>query len=149
MRRLLIGAMLAAASHVAIVRAADEAPLLDLESVKSGRAIYGQYCASCHGADAQGAPGWQERNEHGELPVPPHNAEGHTWRHSDAMLYEMVSKGWRDPFNKTKRLTMPAFGEALSPEQIRAVITYLKTLWTPEQRGYQSEESRDQPFPHQ
>jgi len=44
---------------------------------------------------------------------------------------------------------MPAFGDALSAEQIRAVITYLKTLWTSEQRGYQSEESRNQPFPHQ
>src|SRR6266849_3405698 len=147
MRRLLMGAMLAAASHVAIVRAADEAPSLDLESVKSGRAIYGQYCASCHGANAQGAPGWQERNEHGELPAPPHNAEGHTWRHSDAMLYEMVSKGWRDPFNKTKRLTMPAFGEALSRQQIIAVITYLKTLWTPDQRRFQAEESQERPFP--
>ncbi len=149
MRRLLMGAMLTAASHVAIVRAADEASSLDSESVKSGRAIYGQYCASCHGANAQGAPDWQERDERGELPAPPHNAEGHTWRHSDAMLSEMVSKGRRDPFNKTKRLTMPAFGDVLSAEQIRAVITYLKTLWTPEQRGFQVEESRNQPFPHQ
>ncbi len=142
-----MGAMLAAASHVAIVRAADEAPALDSERVESGRAIYGQHCASCHGANAQGAPGWQERDEHGELPAPPHNTEGHTWRHSDAMLYEMVSKGWRDPFNKTKRLTMPAFSEALSPEQIRAVILYLKTLWTSAQRDFQSEESRNQPSP--
>ena len=142
-----MGAMLAAASHVSIVRAADEAPALDSERVESGRAIYGQHCASCHGANAQGAPGWQERDEHGELPAPPHNTEGHTWRHSDAMLYEMVSKGWRDPFNKTKRLTMPAFSEALSPEQIRAVILYLKTLWTSAQRDFQSEESRNQPSP--
>ena len=149
MCRFLMGAMLTAATHVAIARAAEEAPSLDSESVKSGRAIYGQYCASCHGANAQGAPDWTRRDEHGELPAPPHNAEGHTWRHSDAMLYEMVVKGWRDPFNKTTRLTMPAFGDALSAEQIRAVITYLKTLWTPEQRGYQSEESRNQPFPHQ
>jgi mono/diheme cytochrome c family protein len=149
MRRFWMGAMLSAASHVAIARAADGPPPLDSESVKSGRAIYGQHCASCHGANAQGAPDWKERDEHGELPAPPHNAEGHTWRHSDAMLYEMVAKGWRDPFNKTKRLTMPAFGDALSAEQIRTVITYLKTLWTPEQRGYQSEESHNQPFPHQ
>jgi len=149
MRRLLMGAMLTAASHVAIVRAADEVPSLDSESVKSGRAIYGQYCASCHGANAQGAPDWTRRDERGELPAPPHNAEGHTWRHSDAMLSEMVSKGWRDPFNKTKRLTMPAFGDVLSAEQIRTVIAYLKTLWTPEQRGFQVEESRNQPFPHQ
>jgi mono/diheme cytochrome c family protein len=65
------------------------------------------------------------------------------------MLSEMVSKGWRDPFNKTKRLTMPAFSDVLSAEQIRTVITYLKTLWTPQQRGFQVEESRNQPFPHQ
>ena len=63
------------------------------------------------------------------------------------MLYDMVGKGWRDPFNKTERLTMPAFGAGLSPHEIRAVITYLKTLWTPEQRRFQSEESRDQAFP--
>ena len=148
MLRLLMGAMLTAASHVAIACAADEAPSLDSKGVESGRAIYGQYCSSCHGENAQGARDWKERDEHGELPAPPHNAEGHTWRHSDAMLYEMVAKGWRDPFNKTKRLTMPAFSEALSPEQIRTVILYLKTLWTSEQRGFQSEESRNQPFPH-
>jgi mono/diheme cytochrome c family protein len=35
-----------------------------------------------------------------------------------------VSKGWRDPFNKIKRLTMPAFGDELSPEQIRDVVTW-------------------------
>ncbi len=54
----------------------------------------------------------------------------------------MVRDGWRDPFNKTKHLTMPAFGDQLSPKQIRAVITYLKTLWTPEQRQYQREETK-------
>ncbi len=144
-----MGAMLTAASHVAIVRAADDAPSLDPDSVKSGRSIYGQHCASCHGANAQGAPDWQERDAHGELPAPPHDAEGHTWRHSDAMLYEMVTKGWRDPFNKTTRLTMPAFVDVLSPEQVRAVVAYLKTLWTPEQRRFQLQESRNQPFPHQ
>src|SRR5712691_10063131 len=129
MRRLVVGTMIAVANHVATVRAGDEASSLDL-----GRAIYQKHCASCHGADAQGAPHWQASDEHGELPAPPHDAEGHTWRHSDAELYEMVSKGWRDPFNKTKRLTMPGFGDLLSRQQIVAVMSYLKTLWTPEQR---------------
>src|SRR5258705_9623841 len=142
MRRFVLGAMIAMANHVATVRAGDEAPSLD-----PGRAIYQHHCASCHGADAQGVSHWQERDEHGELPAPPHNAEGHTWRHSDAELYQMVDKGWRDPFNKTKRLTMPAFGDVLSPEQIRAVITYLKTLWTAEQRQFQLEESQGHPYP--
>jgi len=112
-----------------------------------GHALYQQYCASWHGANAEGAPNWQKRDAQGELPAPPHNAEGHTWRHSDAELYEMVSKGWRDPFNKTKKLTMPDFGSELSPEQIRAVITYLKTFWTPEQTQFQLEESQGHPFP--
>lgn len=137
--------MFVTASQIVIVRVNAETPLSDLDQVKSGRAIYEQHCASCHGANAEGAPNWQERDAQGELPAPPHNAQGHTWRHSDADLYKMVSKGWRDPFNKSKRLTMPAFGETLAPEQIRAVIDYLKTLWTPEERQFQSEETRDHP----
>ena len=149
MRRLAVGVMFVAASQTAIVRVNAETPLSDLDQVKSGRAIYEQHCASCHGANAEGAPNWQERDAQGELPAPPHNTEGHTWRHSNADLYKMVSKGWRDPFNKSKRLTMPAFGETLAPEQIRAVIDYLKTLWTPEQRQFQSEETRDHPSPQQ
>ena len=57
------------------------------------------------------------------------------------MLYRMVGEGWRDPFNKTPTLTMPAFGNRLSAEQIQEVITYLKILWTPAQRQFQWEET--------
>lgn len=41
---------------------------------------------------------------------------------------------------------MPAFQDVLSDQEIRAVITYLKTLWTDEQRRFQWTESRDEPF---
>jgi mono/diheme cytochrome c family protein len=140
-----MGVMLIVVGQTVIARANGETPVPNVDSINSGRAIYEQHCASCHGVNAEGAPNWQERDARGELPAPPHNAEGHTWRHSDADLYEMVSKGWRDPFNKSKRLTMPAFGGEMSPAQIRAVIGYLKTLWKPEQRQFQSEESRDHP----
>src|SRR3546814_2426064 len=93
----------------------------------AGRKVYQEYCASCHGPRGEGQANWEAPNDQGELPAPPHNAEGHTWKHADAMLYRMVSEGWRDPFNKTRELTMPAFGDQLSPEQIREVVTYLKT----------------------
>lgn len=146
MDKVLMALMIGIAISVSAY-AGTEPATLDADLVNRGHAVYQQHCASCHGANAEGAPKWQERDEHGELPAPPHNAEGHTWRHSDAELYEMVSKGWRDPFNKTTRLTMPAFGDVLAPGQIRAVITYLKTLWTPEQREFQTEESRGHPFP--
>jgi len=42
---------------------------------------------------------------------------------------------------------MPAFGHTLTPENTRAVIEYLKTLWTPAQRRFQREESRRMPYP--
>ena len=117
-------------------------PALEPEDVEAGRKIYQQYCASCHGTSGEGAPNWEQPDASGDLPPPPHNAEGHTWKHSDAMLYRMMSEGWRDPFNKTERLTMPPFEDVLTPEEIQNVITYLKTLWTPEQRQFQWEETQ-------
>lgn len=115
--------------------------------VNTGRAIYERSCASCHGARGEGAPGWKQPDARGEMPAPPHDSTGHTWKHSDAMLFRLIQLGWRDPFNKTERLTMPAFSGQLSREDTVAVIAYLKTLWTPEQRRFQAEESRRQPYP--
>ena len=83
----------------------------------AGRIVYEKYCASCHGVRGEGEPNWETLNARGELPSPPHSAEGHTWKHSDEMLYRMVSEGWRDHFNKTQRLTMPPFKDFLSPER--------------------------------
>ena len=114
--------------------------------IASGESVYRQYCASCHGAKAEGAPNWKRPDENGELPSPPHDASGHTWRHSDTELVEMIAKGWRDPFNKTERLTMPPFDEQLTPREIEDVIAYLKTLWTDEQRQFQAEENHDRPL---
>lgn len=148
MHRTVLAIAIGLFGAVAAAYAADTAlPPLDPELVEAGRGVYAKHCASCHGARAEGAPNWEQLDAQGELPAPPHDAEGHTWKHSDAMLYRIVMRGWRDPFNKTDRLTMPGFSEILSPREVRAVITYLKTLWTPEQRRFQREESRNQPFP--
>ncbi|HJU19244.1 MAG TPA: cytochrome c [Stellaceae bacterium] len=116
-------------------------PPLDHKQVAFGRTVYKEYCASCHGPHGEGQPNWQEPNAQGDMPAPPHNATGHTWKHADSMLYRIVAGGWRDPFNKSRQLTMPSFGDQLTPAQIRAVITYLKTLWTPEERKFQWEET--------
>ncbi len=140
-------AIAAAWLGVVVMTQADAATPLDPALVAEGHAIYDRQCASCHGPNGEGAPDWQRRNAEGELPAPAHDPQGHTWKHSDAMLYRIVREGWRDPFNKTPRLTMPAFRDILSPHETRAVITFLKTLWTPEQRRFQAEESRKEPFP--
>lgn len=115
--------------------------------IERGRKVYQAQCAACHGVRGEGQHGWEGLDAAGERPAPPHDARGHTWKHSDAMLYRIVAEGWRDPFNKTQRLTMPAFAPTLRPEEIRAVIDYLKTLWTPRQRAFQREESVSAPYP--
>jgi mono/diheme cytochrome c family protein len=117
------------------------------QEIDLGKRIYQQNCAACHGAKGEGQPEWEKRNALGELPAPPHGPEGHTWKHADGMLYRIIRDGWRDPFNKTDRITMPAFKDVLSPQEIRSVVTYLKTMWTPEQRQIQREESKRMPFP--
>lgn len=145
MRRLLLGYAIAMAGLPAAYGGESMPP--NARRVEAGRRVYQAQCASCHGPRGEGTPGWQQPDAPGEMPAPPHDAEGHTWKHSDAMLYRIVMQGWRDPFNKTDRLTMPGFSAILSPKQARAVITYLKTLWTPEQRRFQREESKKGSFP--
>ena len=60
----------------------------------------------------------------------------------DAQLVQIIENGQRDRFNKTPELTMPAFKGQLTDEEIRDVIAYFKTLWSPEHRRYQEEQSR-------
>jgi mono/diheme cytochrome c family protein len=114
-----------------------------LAEMIEGRRIYEQYCAACHGSQGEGAANWNKPDEKGEMPPPPHDETGHTWRHGDAMLFRMIAEGWRHPFNKTDRLTMPAFKDTLTDQEIRSVIEYLKMLWTEDQRHYQQNESRN------
>lgn len=126
---------------------ADASGLAPEHRTEVGRRVYADHCAACHGSRAQGQPKWERPNTLGELPAPPHDKHGHTWKHADGMLYRIVSEGWRDPFNKTQRLTMPAYRESLKPAEIQAVIDYLKTLWTPQQRAFQVRESQKDPYP--
>lgn len=140
--RLGIGLLALCSTAAAFAGGDPVEPAADKSQVEQGREVYQQYCQSCHGPEGKGlTEQWRERDALGELPAPPHDATGHTWRHSDAMLYQMISEGWRDPFNKSDRLTMPAFGEVLTREEIEDVLAYLRTLWTEEQRQYQRERS--------
>src|SRR5581483_456610 len=70
--------------------------------IDTEKRVYETQCASCHGKRAQGAPDWREPDANGEMPAPPHDRVGHTWKHADGMLYRIVRDGWRDPFNKTQ-----------------------------------------------
>lgn len=108
---------------------------------EAGERLYLQHCAACHGARGEGAANWRVPDENGELPAPPHGPEGHTWRHGDGELLHMICNGWRDPFNETERLTMPAFRGVLTGAEAHSVVAFLKTLWTEEQRRFQARRS--------
>lgn len=123
-------------------------PTLDSDEVALGRQVYVEQCAACHGQNAEGQPNWQQPDANTNMPAPPHDDSGHTWHHADGVLYEIIRDGFRDPLKPPgSPLTMPAFGDKLSDAEIRAVLTYFKSLWSEESRLYQWEATQQQPFP--
>jgi len=117
-------------------------PTLDAAQGEQGQVLYQQQCASCHGANAEGAPQWPTPAADGLPPAPPHDDSGHTWHHADRVLYETIRDGMSDPLKPGSPLRMPAFGDKLSDGEIRALIEYFKSLWTREHRQWQAEETR-------
>ncbi len=102
--------------------------------VVSGKQIYANYCASCHGESLQGQPHWRHRLSNGRLPAPPHDKSGHTWHHPDSMLFDIVKNGLVPGKTAPPRYEsdMPAFNGILTDEEIVAVIAYIKNSWPPE-----------------
>ena len=99
-------------------------PTLDPDSVASGKHLYNQYCASCHGANLAGVPNWKVSQPDGSLLPPPHDSSGHTWHHPDPILIEITTNGGDPTLFNTK---MPGYGdlEVLVPMGFRAEGTGL------------------------
>lgn len=118
----------------------------DLARVAQGKALYAANCASCHGARGEGEPNWKGSNPDGTYPAPPHDATGHTWHHSDKLLLEIIRDGGARFESATFKSRMPAWGDRLSEEERGAVLAYIKTLWGPDERGFQAEASARDPL---
>ena len=126
------------------------------EDAGAGERLFAANCAVCHGIDGQGQADWHISNEDGTLPPPPLNGDGHTWHHSDGLLYRIVSQGGQ--FQEVRDLSsfrsaMPAFGDRLSRDEIVHVLTYVKSLWGDKTsrgasiREWQARASETDPFP--
>lgn len=101
-----------------------------MNRVAYGEDLYNQHCAACHGINLEGQPDWKTRNAQGRLPAPPHDETGHTWHHSDQLLFEMTKFGMVPPnIPAGYESDMPAYKDILSDEQIRAVLGYIKSRW--------------------
>jgi mono/diheme cytochrome c family protein len=143
-----------------------------VQAAPKGREIFTSNCAACHGAAGEGQPDWHVSKDDGAagegqpdwhvskddgtLPPPPLNGDGHTWHHSDGLLYRVVSQGgkiFEDPSIPSFKSAMPAFGDRLSHQEIIEVLTYVKSLWGDKtKRGLSIRESQtlaseQDPFP--
>ena len=97
-----------------------------VEVLVRGGDLYAVECQVCHG-DQQG---------HGGTGAPPHNQDGHTWHHPDSQLKEWITNG------KLGFYLMPAFNDRLTESDVDAILSYIQTWWTPDQRDSQADISR-------
>ncbi len=135
MRFSIFHAAVMAATALLASACSDVAPT-DRASLASGKALYDQHCASCHGADLAGQPDWRTRKADGRLPAPPHDESGHTWHHPMPMLFQMTRNGLVPPLAPAGyQSDMPAFAGTLSDNEIHAVLAYIESTWSEDIRA--------------
>ena len=123
------------------VRSAPPDPAL----LARGRTLYGQQCASCHGAKLEGQPNWRERLPSGRMPAPPHDDSGHTWHHPDEVLFGITKYGlvpgkYPPPKYESE---IPGFGSVLADDEIRAVLAFIESTWSPKVLEWRAEMLRE------
>ena len=106
-------------------------PKPSAEQLALGQKIYAQHCAACHGAKLEGQPNWRAPLANGRMPAPPHDESGHTWHHTDAVLFGITKEGlvpgkYAPPGYQSD---MPGFGDKLSDDEIRAVLAFIASRW--------------------
>lgn len=111
-----------------------------------GQQIYAENCAACHGANLQGQPNWRSPDDDGLLPAPPHDETGHTWHHTEKLLFELTKNGLAATAGlKDHKTRMPVYDGVLSDDDIIAVLSFIKSRW-PEniQRRHTEMSAQDQ-----
>jgi mono/diheme cytochrome c family protein len=107
----------------------------DAQLVAQGRQVYAAQCAACHGQRLEGQPNWRSSGPDGRFPAPPHDASGHTWHHTDDLLFRITKYGVAKAANlKDHKSAMPAFERQLSDQEIVAALSWIKSQWPPEIR---------------
>lgn len=118
---------------------AELAKIEDDTVLSQGQEVYLSQCAACHGAEGEGQfpDNPLEPDTTGRLGAPPHDETGHTWHHDDDLLIRIIKDGGMGTAERF--YTMPEFGSQLSDAEMYAVLAYIKTMWTDEQRLIQAE----------
>ncbi len=99
----------------------------DPQQVARGQTIFRQYCAGCHGQNAEGTPDWRKPLENGRYPPPPLNGTAHAWHHSTEELKNFILKG--GPPGEGR---MPGWAGILKDQEIDDILVWIKSLWPDE-----------------
>lgn len=91
-------------------RASTQSPTTSVQTSSVGQQVYAERCAVCHGAHGQGGPGARLAGGAAASRYPSVEAE-------ETVVRDGAAAG-----------TMPAFKDILTPEQIRAVVAYTRSL---------------------
>ncbi|MCP8937434.1 cytochrome-c oxidase, cbb3-type subunit III [Alsobacter sp. SYSU M60028] len=85
----------------------------------TGRTLFGDNCAACHGREAQGGRGF-----------PTLTSQSWLWGGDPADIAETIRVGINSSHKDTRTSQMPAFGrdKLLDRQQIEAVIAYVRSL---------------------
>lgn len=88
-------------------------------SRQGGKAMFGEYCAGCHGRGAQGAAGYPNLND-----------DDWIWGGTIDQVHETIAYGVRSGHEKARNSAMPRFGldGILEKAQITDVANYVRSL---------------------
>lgn len=115
-----------AAATDAGVEARLKARGLDPAQVARGRVVFDGHCARCHGAEGKGKfRNWREPDADGNYPPPPLDDKGYARHHPTEALLEAVHVGSPQGYG-----IMPRWENRLAEPDIRAVVAYVKSLWS-------------------
>ncbi len=103
-------------------------PLLTptIDPLVQGREVFTRVCAQCHGENGEGYAN--------ELQSPALNHTEHAYEHPDQQIHDWIVNGKLGLGRQ-----MPPFGDQMTDDEVHAVISYLHSLWTPEQLEIQQD----------
>ena len=110
---------------------------------ENGQRLYATHCASCHGTTLEGQADWQNPDETGVLPAPPHDESGHTWHHDTTLLFDYTRLGGAEALAAMGVADfvsgMPSFAGTLSDTDILDILGYIWSTWPQHIQDIQSD----------